>query len=99
MLGGRKIDLSTLSVESQDEYVTVLAVSLDGKDLAGSAQILVQIGTTSRPYGWRTQAQGENRKIVSLGGPPWNVVKAKLNLGLKNSRVKRAEVLDGNFRM
>lgn len=42
-------------------------------------------------------AQGENRKIVSLGGPPGNVVKAKLNIGLKNSRVKRAEVLDANF--
>ena len=96
-IAGRAIELSALSIESQNEYATLLAVSLDGADLVDSGQILIQIGTTSRPYGWRTEAQGEKRQITSLGGPPWNVVEAKLRLGLKNSRVKRAEVLDGNF--
>lgn len=94
---GRKLDFSALSVESQNEYLTVLAVSLDGKDLSESSEILVQIGTTSRPYGWRARPHGAGREIVSVGGPPWNVIKANLKLELKNARVTRAEALDGNF--
>lgn len=95
---GQKVDLSMLSIESQNEYITVLAVSLDEQDLSASSQILVQIGTTSRPYGWRTRPQGNGKEITNVGGPPWNVVKANLNLTLKNSNITRAEVLDGNFR-
>ncbi len=96
-ISGRKIDLSALSINCRNEYVTVLAVSLDGQDLTESRQILVQIGTTSRPYGWRTQTRGENKQIVSLGGPPWNIAKADLNLNIKNQRITRSEVLDANF--
>lgn len=95
---GQKIDLSSLSIETKNEYITVLAVSLDGKDLSSSSQVLVQIGTTSRPYGWRTRTRGNGKEITNLGQPPWNVVKADLRLSLKNTNITRAEVLDGNFR-
>lgn len=96
-IGGRRIELSALSVESGNEYLTVLSVSLDGEDLVDSRQVLVQIGTTSRPYGWRTRPKGDGREIVSLGSAPWNVVKADVKLKIKNSQVMRAETLDGNF--
>ncbi len=95
---GRKFGLSALSVESANDYLTVLAVALDDANLKDSKQVLVQIGTTARPHGWRTQSKGDKREIVSLGGAPWNIAKADLRLKLSNQRVKRAEILDGNFR-
>ncbi len=94
---GKRVDLPEISVLSRNEYVTVTAVSVDGEDLAKSGKILLQIGTTCRPYGWRTQPTGDGKRITSLGGPPWNVEKADLQVKLANSRIKRGEVLDGNF--
>ena len=96
-IAGERIDLSSISVLSRNDYITVVAVSADGKNLEESRRVLLQIGTTSRPHGWRTAPDGDGQRITSLGGPPWNVVKADVGLSIRNPFLKRAEVLDTNF--
>ena len=97
-IGGRTITLSSLVIRCENQYATVYAVSADGLPLTDSKKILLQIGTTARPHGWKTEPDGKNRRIVSLGGAPWNVAMAKgLKVRVKNRGLKRAEVLDANF--
>ena len=43
------IALKTVSIDSTNVYATVLAVSMDDKELTSSKQILVQTTTTCRP--------------------------------------------------
>jgi hypothetical protein len=98
------LTLSALSVACANDYATVLAVALDDQPLAVSKQILVQVGTTERPTGWKTRPvtlkegdrarQGE--EVVSFGGPPWRIREADLTLTVKNGSLTTAEVLDAN---
>ena len=46
------VDLSTVSIRSEDQYAAILAVALDDRPLAESASVLVQVGTRARPTGW-----------------------------------------------
>jgi hypothetical protein len=94
---GRTIRLSTIAIASDNDYLTVLTVPLDGRDLASSGKVLVQLGTTCRPHGWRTEPAGDGERITNLGGPPWNIAKTKLRLAIQNPRLTKAVALDANF--
>jgi hypothetical protein len=97
------IELTDLTIRSGNEYATVYAVSLDGKPLRESAKVLVQVGTSARLSGWKTkpaQVKGASQKteagyeIVATGQPPWRVVDADISLRLRNSRLRKATLLD-----
>ncbi|MGE9266865.1 MAG: hypothetical protein ACQKBY_02115 [Verrucomicrobiales bacterium] len=96
-LAGGELALSALSLRVKNDYATVLAVSLDGKALEASERVLLQLGTFNRPYGWRTKDLAKGKEIVSLGDMPWNVGRLNGELGLRNEKLRRALVLDGNF--
>ena len=40
----------------------------------------------------------EGREIVNLGGPPWLVERARLEIEVRNPQLSRATVLDANGR-
>ena len=61
-----RIDLKDVVIESQNEFGTILVVSLDGKPLAESGKVLVQAMTEEKPYGWTVT----NGRIADLGGQP-----------------------------
>ncbi|MCM8528327.1 MAG: hypothetical protein NE327_17515, partial [Lentisphaeraceae bacterium] len=102
-------DLSTVSIKSKNDYASVLAVSVDGKPLSSSGEILVQIGTHERPYGWKVQKSKfkgrngkgsfEGLKILERGGSPWNIKKYSGEISIKNSKVSKAFALDANFKI
>ncbi len=93
--GGLK--LGALALKSDNDYATVLAVSLDGAPLASAKRVLVQVGTVARPYGWKTEAApGGGLEITDLGGSPWNVADTKLELQLANPGLTAATLLDAN---
>ena len=48
------IKLADVQIDSADMYATVLAVPLDDKPLKQSKKVLIQVGTTARPTGWKT---------------------------------------------
>ena len=87
-------------------YAHALAVSLDELPLATSRRILLQLGTTIRPTGWRTEpavlhdeeskADIPGEKILALGAAPWRIEKAAGTVTVRNSHVTKATVCDAN---
>lgn len=73
---------------------------MDDKPLKSSGKILVQVGTTERPMGWKTRpAQVNGRpgeEVVSFGHAPWMIVDGDVTLALKNTEITKARVLDAN---
>ena len=90
------ITLGDVVIRSDNEYGTVLVVSLDGKPLAESSRVLIQVGTADHPYGFKTRQVGEYERITNLGGYPLNVEKVHASVTLKTAAGKTAVVLDGN---
>lgn len=103
------IKLKTLTIEAKNDYATVLAVALDGKPLAASAKVLLQITTRCRPYGWKVTAtefttgkdkdrkQHQGFRIDATGEAPWNVVDSDMTVSLANKALRKAVRLDENL--
>ncbi len=97
--------LGDVSFRCGNAYGAALAVSMDGEPLARSRRILLQYATQSRPSGWRDRpavlkvdgrARVVGREVVDHGGPPWRVVKARLEVEVRNPQLTTATVLDAN---
>ena len=88
-----RVDLSDVTIESGNEFGSVLVISLDGEPLASSRSILVQAVTEEKCYGWKV----DNGKITDLGGCPLNVRNIDVTVTFKRgSRLKTAHTLDGH---
>ena len=101
---GDRFRLSDVEITSSNEYGAVSVVSLDEKPLKTSGKVLVQVGTQSRPTGWKdvpttiTLKEGkfEGYRIEDTGRAPWQVTRAKVTVKLSNANLRRAHVLDAN---
>jgi len=97
-------ELADVKIASSNEYASVTVVSLDDKPIASSARLLVQIGTTSRPTGWKEEPvriptkEGpvEGSRIVNAGGLPWRIEQMHGALGVRNASIGKATALDPN---
>lgn len=89
-----------VEIRSTDEYATVLVVSMDGEPITKSKKILVQVGTTERPAGWRTKPidlQGHpGQEVISYGHAPWMIRRSHLAIIIANAKISRAVQLDAN---
>ncbi|HYE03926.1 MAG TPA: hypothetical protein VEL07_00285 [Planctomycetota bacterium] len=101
------IGLGDCAISCDDDYATVIVVSLDDAPLATSRRVLVQMGTRDTFFGYRTEPTEFEKdgvvhraeRIVELGGYPINVrrLHARLSLGGDaRTRFTRAVVLDAN---
>jgi hypothetical protein len=98
------IKLDDVTIRSGNDYATVAVVSMDDRPLRTSGKILVQVGTTARPTGWKTEAaefKGDDGKqtfqgyrIVSTGAPPWQIVNTSVTLTVANPNLTKAILLD-----
>ena len=92
--------LADIAIHSGNAYASILAVSMDDKELKRSAKILIQIGTTERPTGWATKpakvGKRDGEEVTSFGKAPWQIVDADVTLTLDNAALKTAHVLDVN---
>ena len=87
------IELADVKIDCDNEYASIMVVSLDGRDLAESGKVLIQAMTEERPYGFKA-ARG---KIVDLGGPPFGVRKIAATVALRGrAEGLRVRVLDEN---
>jgi hypothetical protein len=95
-----------VSIDSQNEYASVLVVSRDGQAISESRSVLVQVGTRARPTGWverEATFKGDDGKqtfqgkqVVSTGAMPWAVEETRVSLTIKNGALSRAIPLDAN---
>ncbi len=92
--------LSDTEIRCINDYATVLVVAMDNKPLKESRKVLVQVGTTERPLGWKTNpviVDGRaGEQVVSFGQAPWMIVRAEVELAIANSTLTTAHVLDPN---
>jgi hypothetical protein len=99
---GGGFDLADVKIDSQNDYATVQVVSMDGKPIATSKKLLVQIGTTERLTGYETKPvefQFEKQKvkgeeITNTGHPPRLIANTSVKLTLKKTAVTTATLLD-----
>ena len=99
---GGRFALSTVTIESGNDYAAVVVVPLDDRPLAESHKLLVQVGTICRPTGWKVEPgtyddkgkKLEGYKIISTGHMPWRVTNADVSVTVSNQNLTKATRLD-----
>ena len=88
-----RVELGDVTIECDNEYASIMVVSLDDKPLATSKRILIQAITEERPYGFRTAGN----TITNMGGPPLGVRKIGARITLRSAGAQlRVTALDEN---
>lgn len=64
-----ELGLSSIRIASGNEYGAVLVVAMDGKPLAASGKMLLQVMSEDANNGWVAPGRGV-RRIDDVGGPP-----------------------------
>ena len=100
------IKLGDVKIRSENQYATVLVVSLDGTPLARSGRVLVQVGTQARPTGWADHAVTftvdggrrtiHGREIDDTGTMPWIIAATRVTIEVRNASLTSATLLDIN---
>jgi hypothetical protein len=98
------VKLSDVVIESENRHVGVAVIAMDGKALARSGKILVQVTPRARPTGWKVApAVHEDKKrnrtvkgwrIVSTGKLPFRMENITGRVTIDKAKVTRATVLD-----
>ncbi len=101
-----EIKLDSVSIKSDNEYATVMVVAMDDRPLEKSRELLVQVGTIARPYGWKVRdasisgkdepGAARGKEIIERGSAPWNVANTQVVVSVKNSTIQKAVLLDAN---
>ena len=100
-----EIKLKDITIRSNNEYATIVIVSMDNQPLNQSQKILVQVGTIARPTNWEQQEttwkdkKGNLQKgfeIINYGQAPWRLEKNDIFITLNNPKLTKGTVLDAN---
>ncbi len=99
------VELADVTLKSEDAYASVIVASMDNQAIRTSKRILVQVGTACRPTNWAERPatwteQGGQRhegfEVVNFGTAPWQVVRSRLTVTVRNRGVTKAVALDLN---
>ena len=94
--------LTDVTFDCTNDYATVEVVPMDQSPVKTSRQLLVQVGTVSRPTGWMSEPATlflnnkpfECRRLGTPGTMPWQVEKASVTLSIDNPGLTTATLLD-----
>ena len=67
------VELKDVAISSPMDLGHIVAVSLDGKPLATSGKILLQVMSEEKSAGFATETTGAVKTILSIGQDPWMV--------------------------
>ena len=89
-----RIELDHVTIESANEFGSILVTALDDQPLPSSKKILIQAVTEEKPFGF----QAPGGKITTLGSAPLTMrkISAKLSLKLAGDGKATAVALDEN---
>ncbi len=81
-----EITLSNLTISIPRDVAHAIVVSLDGRPLATSKRMLLQLMTEEKATGFRSESLGDRRhRITSIGENPWQVRKLDGSIRLRRS--------------
>jgi len=83
--------IGQIAIDCDNEFATVLVVSLDDQPIATSRRLLIQAMTEVQPYGFKT----EGNRIADVGGPPLGVREIDCTVTLAGP-IRRVIALDEN---
>ncbi|HSY38612.1 MAG TPA: hypothetical protein VLA79_03760 [Polyangia bacterium] len=91
------IKLGELTFESPLEYGSLLLVAMDGRPLASSRKMLLQVMSEDNNFGWSAPGTGL-RPIVDVGGPPIVVkrIEGTLSMSRPDAAALKVAPLDAN---
>lgn len=99
------MSLSNIDIEMENEFGTVLAVSLDGLPLSRSREILIQAAAREHLRGYEETtvplssggAIYQGAEIVNLGSLPWQMEGIRCTVTLKGTgSIESIQAVDGN---
>ena len=98
-------ELADATIACRNEYASIVIVTLDERPIATSGRLLVQVGTSCRPTGWKERpmkvptAEGvvAGARIIDIGQSPWQVQKTEASVTIRNPMLSKAILLDSNF--
>lgn len=100
MLGqAGKVETTDLTVDSAMELGHIVAVSLDGRPLANSGRILLQVMSEEQATGFKTQPVSAGvKRIVSIGRNPWTfgALQGKVSFKRPDAQALNVQPLDYN---
>jgi hypothetical protein len=92
--------LQDVTVASDANYASIIVVPLDGRPIATSSRLLVQINSIARPSGWASEVTahetGPALQVTAFGQAPWQIDRVNARLRVRNDRLSRATALDAN---
>jgi hypothetical protein len=98
--------LSTVTITSTNSYASILVVPMDDRPLSESQKVLVQVATTARPSGWKsepaelklsgmkTPVSGE--RLLDAGSAPFRVAATHATVTIANPYLTKATLLDAS---
>ena len=101
----REIKLGDIIIKSNNEYATIIVVSMDNKPIKRAEKILLQVGTIARATDWKQQVttwkdkKGKSQQgfeIINYGQAPWRLENNDIHLTINNSKLTKAIILDAN---
>lgn len=103
---GGKFRTDGIEIETDNEYASILTISLDDRPIKSSQQILLQIGTKCRPKDFKTTEQRISPKgekpfagqvVENIGTGPWMVDATRATVSFTSPGLSNATLLDANF--
>lgn len=92
-----RVELDGLSIESPLDYGSILLVALDGKPIATSAKLLLQVASEELPYEWATSQPTGVRTITNRGTVPLLVKNLAGTVRLKRADAAAMTVVPLDF--
>jgi len=91
------VRLPDATVDLNNEFAAIWLVAMDGRPLAGSRKILLQIMTEQRNHGYRTEGH-PRKEIHSLGTAPVEVreISGRISLSRPDAARLKVTALDAN---
>ncbi|MFW5845100.1 MAG: hypothetical protein ACOCXJ_02635 [Planctomycetota bacterium] len=107
---GEAVQLSDVTISSDNHYAAINVVSMDDQPLSGSGSILIQFGSTARLTGWAVaegtwsapsgKDKGEQLEGLIIdwtGEPPWQLTAPEqTTITIANPDLTTATLLDEN---
>jgi hypothetical protein len=92
------VQTADLSIQSDMDLGHIITVALDGKPLASSKKILLQVMSEERPTGFRTTDIGnDTHRITDLGHDPWRVEELSGTVAFKRADAATLKVTALDF--
>jgi hypothetical protein len=93
LLEAGQIELTDLVLSSTMPLGHIVAVALDGRPLAKSQKILLQVMSEEKASGFRTEPVGDGAmRIVDIGQDPWLVKELQGSVRFKRADAARLKV-------